>query len=218
VADGDEEGWNQPGRSDDLDWEHDAPPSAGLGEVSGLQDIPGLDGLPLPPNLARRGSTRRRALSRPQLPHGPLTPQQKLLLLDTWQRSGLPARDFGALVNISRHTLYAWKHRFEQLGPAGLMEQPRGVRQGSRLPELTKRTILMLKQAHPDWGCQRISDMLTRGPALPASPKAVAHVLHEAGYQAEPLPTRPHPQPVRSFERAKPNQLWQTDLFTKEQT
>jgi transposase InsO family protein len=148
------------------------------------------------------------------LPQGPLTPQQKLLLLDTWQRSGLPARDFGALVNISRHTLYAWKRRFEELGPAGLMEQPRGVKQGSRLPELTKRTILMLKQAHPDWGCQRISDMLVRGPALPASPKAVAQVLHEAGYQAEPLPTRPHPQPARSFERAKPNQLWQTDLFT----
>jgi transposase len=131
------------------------------------------------------------------LPQGPLTPQQKLLLLDTWQRSGLPARDFGALVNISRHTLYAWKRRFEELGPAGLMEQPRGVKQGSRLPELTKRTILMLKQAHPDWGCQRISDMLIRGPALPASPKAVAQVLHEAGYQAEPLPTRPHPQPER---------------------
>ncbi len=33
------------------------------------------------------------------------------------------------------------------------MEQPRGVKTSSRLPELTKRTILMLKQAHPDWGC-----------------------------------------------------------------
>src|SRR5881397_2643800 len=54
--------------------------------------------------------------------------------------------------------------------------------------------------------------MLMRGPALPASPKAVAHVLHEAGYKPEPLPT--WPQPERSFERAKPNQLWQTDLFT----
>jgi putative transposase len=42
----------------------------------------------------------------------------------------------------------------------------------------------------------------------------VANVLHEAGYEAEPLPTRPHPQPERSFERAKSNQLWQTDLFT----
>jgi hypothetical protein len=39
-------------------------------------------------------------------------------------------------------------------------------------------------------------------------------VLHEAGYQAEARPTRPHPEKVQRFERAKPNQLWQTDLFT----
>ena len=129
-------------------------------------------------------------------------------------RSGLPARDFGALVNVSRHTLYAWKKKFEEQGPAGLMDAPRGAKAGSRLPELTKRTILMLKQSHPEWGCQRISDMLLRGPALPASASAVAKVLHEAGYEMEEVPTRGHKPPVRSFERAKPNQLWQTDLFT----
>ena len=110
--------------------------------------------------------------------------------------------------------VYAWKHRFEQLGPAGLMEQPRGAKAGSRLPELTKRTILMLKQAHADWGCQRISDMLVRGPALPASPSAVARVLHEAGYEMQEVATHVHAPPVHSFERAMPNQLWQTDLFT----
>src|SRR5262249_2679228 len=81
-------------------------------------------------------------------------------------------------------------------------------------PERTRRTILMLKQAHPDWGCQRISDALLRGPALPASAGAVARVLHEAGYELEEVATRPHPDQVRRFERAKPNQLWQTDLFT----
>jgi transposase InsO family protein len=72
----------------------------------------------------------------------------------------------------------------------------------------------MLKQANPDWGCQRISDMLLRGPALPASASAVAQVLREAGYQLEEVPTRPHPDKIRHFERATPNQLWQTDLFT----
>jgi transposase InsO family protein len=165
-----------------------------------------------PPNLrARKKGTLAKPPERPQTP---ITSQQKLLLLDTWMRSGLPARDYGALVNVSRHTLYAWKRKFEQLGPAGLMEQPRGGPKGSRLPELTKRTILMLKQAHPDWGCQRISDIMLRGPALPASAAAVGRVLHEAGYEMQETPTHPHAPPVHSFERAKPNQLWQTDLFT----
>ena len=113
----------------------------------------------------------------------PLKPEQRLLILDTWRRSGLPAGDFAALVGLSKHTLYAWKKKFEEEGPGGLMDRPKGGPRGSRLSDLTKRTILMLKQANPGWGCQRISDMLLRGPALPASPSAVAKVLHEAGYR-----------------------------------
>jgi len=143
-----------------------------------------------------------------------LTPEQRLLLLDTWKRSGLPAGDFAALVGLSKHSLYIWKRRFEEEGPAGLMDKPRGGPKGGKLPEITRRTILMLKEQNPDWGCQRISDMLVRGPALPASPTTVGRVLHEAGYELEEVPTRPHPEHVQSFERARPNQLWQTDLFT----
>jgi transposase InsO family protein len=143
-----------------------------------------------------------------------LTGPQRLLLLDAWRRSGLPAGDFAALVGLSKHTLYSWKQKFEQHGPAGLLDQPRGGPKGSRLPEATRRAILMLKEDNPSWGCQKISDLLLRGPALAASPQAVARVLHEAGYQLEETPTRPHPDHVRSFERARANQLWQTDLFT----
>jgi transposase InsO family protein len=166
--------------------------------------------------LPRPGRPRRGRRLVPQDTPKPavMTPEQRLLLLDTWQRSGLPGRDFAALVGVSRHTLYAWKKRFDATGPAGLMDQPKGGPRGSRLPELTKRTILMLKKANPSWGCQKISDMLLRGPALPASASAVAHVLHEAGYEMEEVTTRPHPDKVRHFERAQPNQLWQTDLFT----
>ena len=72
----------------------------------------------------------------------------------------------------------------------------------------------MLKEKNPEWGCQRISDMLLRGPALPASPSSVAKVLHEAGYEAKEEATHPHRDHVRRFERARPNQMWQSDLFT----
>jgi len=156
----------------------------------------------------------QRLVKKPAAPKLQISPEQRLLILDTWRRSGLPAADFSTIVGIPKHTLYGWKKRFEQEGPAGLMDRPRGSRKGSRVSELTKRTILMLKESNPDWGCQRISDMLVRGPALPASPTAVARVLKEAGYELEEVPTRRHPDKVRRFERAKPNQLWQTDLFT----
>jgi transposase InsO family protein len=173
------------------------------------RDVPTAFGL-----AGRLGKRRGRRLVKPSTPTAPLTAEQRLLLLDTWRRSGLPAADFAALIGLSKHTLYAWKKRFEQQGPAGLLDQPRGGPRGSKLPDLTRRSILMLKEANPSWGCQRISDMLARGPALPASASAVAQVLHQAGYELEEVATHPHPDKVRQFERAKPNQLWQTDLFT----
>jgi transposase InsO family protein len=163
-----------------------------------------------------RRRRRSRALSKPEpVPDKKsLTSHQRLLILDTWMRSGLPAGDFAPLVGVSKHTLYKWKKQFQEYGPAGLEDQPRGTRRGSQLPEVTRRTILMLKEMHPEWGCQRISDMLARDPALPACASAVARVLRESGYETVEVPTRPHPDRVRSFERARPNQLWQTDLFT----
>jgi len=172
-----------------------------------------------PVELPRRpmgwdGVPTKRRLVKPDEVRQPFSPHERLLILDTWQRSGLPAGDFAPLVGLSKHTLYLWKKQFTRHGPAGLAEHPRGAATGSKLSEVTKRTIVMLKELHPEWGCQRISDELMRGPALAASPAAVARVLHEAGYQVETRPTRPHPEKVQRFERAKPNQLWQTDLFT----
>jgi transposase InsO family protein len=169
-----------------------------------------------PTRLGGRGPRPGKRLVSPQeaaVANRKLTPEQKLLILDTWQRSGLSANDYSALVGINRITLYQWRRRFEEQGPGGLMDPPRRGG-GSRAPELTKRTILMLKQAHPEWGCQRISDVLFRGPGLPASANTVAAILRAAGYVLEEAATTPHPDKVRSFERAKPNQLWQTDLFT----
>src|SRR5207249_4755865 len=49
---------------------------------------------------------------------------------------------------------------------------------------------------------------------LAASAGAVARVLREAGYESEERPTERHEDKPREFERARPNQLWQSDLFT----
>jgi transposase len=170
--------------------------------------------LPFPvPNL--RVKPHRGRLLRPEDAKGPtFTPAQRLLILDSWRRSAIPAGDFAPLVGISRHTIYAWKKRFDREGPGGLVDHPRGTVKGSRLPDLTKRAILMLKESNPEYGCERISDLLARGPALQASANAVTKVLKEAGYVFDEVPTRSHPDHIREFERARPNQLWQTDLFT----
>lgn len=166
------------------------------------------------PRLTGRVKGRRALRKEEEKTEKTMTAQQRLLMLDTWERSGLTAGEFAGLVGIGRHSLYEWKRRFGEQGPEGLMDRPRGGPRGSRLAEVTKRAILMLKRANPEYGCERISALLVRGPGLAASPGAVARVLLEGGYEPAEEETRPHGEEPKRFERAKPNQLWQTDLFT----
>jgi transposase InsO family protein len=73
----------------------------------------------------------------------------------------------------------------------------------------------MMKQSHPDWGVDRIHAMLLRSEGYSASPGAIQRVLLADGYELETTGTRPHAEPrTQRFERARPNQLWQSDLFT----
>lgn len=200
-------------QSDSASWDDELPPTDEEPATDSAEPRPFGFALPHPARRKPGG----RGLVKPEASADKTPtykPEQRLLILDCWQRSGLPAQDFADLVGLSKHTLYSWKKAFMQHGPAGLVDRQRGAKPGSKLPDLTQRSILMLKQAHPDWGCERISVMLARGPALGASAGAVARVLREAGYELEESPTKPHPDKVRSFERDTANQLWQTDLFT----
>jgi transposase InsO family protein len=176
------------------------------------ESIDRVSGDPSPVAAPRFDTRRGRAAA--SLPHS-FTPQQRLMILDIWERSGAPAGDFASLVGLSCHTLYAWRKRFTEQGPAGLLDQVRGAPRGSRLSEPTQRAILMLKRTHPEWGIDRIHDVLLRGEGFAASSAAIRRVLLESGYEIETVATSPHPEPrPKRFERSKPNQLWQSDLFT----
>ena len=160
-------------------------------------------------SLHAAGRSRRLRPERPRF-----SSEQRLLILDSWLRSKLPAGDFAPLVGLSVLTLRAWKARFAELGPAGLDDKPAGRPAGSRLSEPAKRAILMLKAEHPDWGQDRIAAVLLRSQGFAASASAIGRWLEESGYVAAPLASQPHGQEPKRFERARPNQLWQTDLFT----
>ncbi|NNG47618.1 MAG: transposase, partial [Deltaproteobacteria bacterium] len=159
----------------------------------------------------RKGKALRKSSGRdPQN----FTPEQKLLILDVWKRSGLSAPDFADLLGVTTSVLYNWRKRYEQEGPEGLFGKPKGPEPGSRIDSITRKAILLLKGDHPEYGCDRISQLLYRGPGLGVSPGAVSKVLKEEGFEAQSQPTKKHPDKPRRFERASPNQLWQSDLFT----
>lgn len=160
----------------------------------------------------RRGSRTVRAEEASTRVH--LRPAQRLLILDTWVRSKLPAREFADLFGLSQHTLYAWKKRFDEEGPAGLEDAQRGRPRGSRVSEAAKRAILLMKAQHPSWGQDRLHAMLMRTDGLSTSPGAIQRVLLENGYTVESEPTKPHEPKATRFESKTANVLWQTDLFT----
>jgi transposase len=162
----------------------------------------GADVVEPPVRVARltagRGGTRRRVRAHEAVDARRVrTPKERLLLLDTWMRSKLPATEFAALTGMSSHTLYDWKRRFEAQGAAGLCDGRRGGPTGSRLPEPTRRAILMMREAHPEWGQDRIADALHRFEGYSVSPGAVGRVLEEAGYVVEVPAAAPHEPLVR---------------------
>jgi len=94
-----------------------------------------------------------------------MTPERRLLILDTWRRSGMPAGDFAVLVGVSKHILYSWKKQGRR--PGGPLGSSARRGQGSKLPDLTKRAVLMMKEANPDQDlksdCTTLADLIQYG-------------------------------------------------------
>ena len=149
------------------------------------------------------------------------TLEQRLMILDAWQRSEMKASDFSKICGVGQGTLGDWRQRFSQYGIEGLTDKPRGSKSGSRLTEVTKRAILMIKNQNPSYGIDRISALLERGPGLAASPNAILRFLKESGYKSGYVTQKSHddgrPKTEKMKEKrysSRPMQMWQTDIFT----
>jgi transposase InsO family protein len=75
--------------------------------------------------------------------------------------------------------------------------------------------VIAVKKAHPEYGARRITDVLKRFFLIPTSQATVHKTLSEKGLvnKAKRKPVRNPPKP-RFFERARPNQMWQSDIMT----
>ena len=164
-----------------------------------------------PPPWCGAGRTKprkNRALQKNAPARKAFTGEEKLLILDLWKRSRLAAKDLSSIVGVSPHTLYVWRKKMEEEGPEALFGPPRGPSPGSRVDSATRRAILVIKESHPEYGSELISNILYRGPGLGVSASSVNRILKEDGYENVSSPVKRHPDKPRTFERAKPCQLW----------
>jgi transposase InsO family protein len=107
----------------------------------------------------------------------------------------------------------AWYRRGGAQIPGLPVEARVRVRGAGR--EATRAAILATQAAEPEAGTRRIRDVMRRFLGIGAAASTVQRVLAAEGVvqRRAPLKARVKRKAVR-FERAEPNQLWQSDLFT----
>ena len=147
------------------------------------------------------------------------TPEERRAAVEAFLKAGRSRADFARMWGCSTSTLDKWLRRYESEGPKGLetrrREQPSRPRPHNRYPDAVRAEIVAVREAHPDFGMNRIADQLARFRGLKISPSTVRNVLIESGIPLQPVPRkRPRRGPIqpRRFERARPGELWQTDI------
>lgn len=152
----------------------------------------------------------------PRAPGGyPL--EMKLAVVREAMRGVATQPNIGKAYGVSAAAVSKWLRQFRQGGPDALKEAPRGARSWKRTPqeEARREAVVSARTEHPEWGTRRIAAVLARFEAIGVSETTVRRILHEEGLipeVPEAKPAREHPP--RRFERAEPNQLWQSDIFT----
>jgi len=139
--------------------------------------------------------------------------EEKLKAVRLHLQEGFPAKLVSEETGVSISSLGVWVRDYRKDGEAGLRRQT-APRPGRRLPSAVTEQIVALKKEHRLFGVKKIADALRRWFFLEASPETVRQTLHAANLMDPPAKARRNLTRPRFFERATPNQMWQSDLFT----
>jgi transposase InsO family protein len=122
---------------------------------------------------------------------------------------------------IPATTITEWARRYRKYGTDTKRwpEEGRPTRKEAeaerRRVDPRRTAVVASRREHPEHGTRRIRDLMARFQGLGISETTVRRILHEEGL-LETVPeaaAKPGP-PEHRFERAEPNQLWQSDIFT----
>ena len=148
--------------------------------------------------------------------HRLFTAEQKLAVVEAYEK-GLKRGDVASMFDISGTTVGDWARAYKARGLAGLQGQ-RAPRPGklSAKTEAAEKIIGELKRSTPEAGIAKMQGLLHRYGLLNLAKETVRRILRRNGHEPQVQRARrknPPKQP-RFFERAKPNDLWQTDIMT----
>ena len=134
------------------------------------------------------------------------------------RQSGLTLDEVKSLYQVSGTAVSDWTTRYEKGGIAGLETQPTGGAAPARSQrvEAAEQLVDEIKSSDPDAGVGKVQGELSRHGFLSLARETVRRLLRGKGHG--PILGRSRrknkPAKVRHFERALPNELWQTDIMS----
>ena len=142
-------------------------------------------------------------------------PAFKLRVVKLFTEEGYTSEMIARELGICKSTVFTWTKRYREGGVEGLEYRVPTSNAQPKISPSVKQKAVELKKADPQRGVRRISHLLRRNHMMKASPETVRKTLKEAGVIDPPVKKKPkrNPQKPRFFERSRPNQLWQTDIF-----
>ena len=140
----------------------------------------------------------------------------KLRLVKEVTEAGVPLAEVARTFGVGTTTLIIWVERYKLGGADALQPKERGrTRQPQPISPVARDAVLAVKQAFPYFGVRKVQDTLRRFEALGLSEHQIRRILEEQGLLERRPPEVPKAPPLpRRFERARPNQMWQSDIFT----
>jgi len=144
------------------------------------------------------------------------TTEDRVRAVTAFQQSGMTYVEFCQSWGVSEPALRNWLAAYDQGGETALAAfaknngRPKGT--GKPIPGSVKRAVVQAKQKHPYFGVKRIRDWCARFVGIGVSRRAVESTLAEAQIKPEKKRKRAKPKQIRRFERAKPMQMWQSDI------
>ena len=134
------------------------------------------------------------------------------------RQSGLTLDEVKSLYGASATSTSDWVERYEKGGIAGLEDAPTGgvARTPSARVAAAEQLVDAIKNADPDAGAGKVQGELSRHGFLSLARETVRRLLRRNGHGPILGRTRRRNKPakVRHFERALPNELWQTDIMS----
>jgi putative transposase len=137
----------------------------------------------------------------------------KLAVAKAYEAKQATAAELGKVYGVATSRVFAWARLFREKGEAGLEKKSRkSSRERSPVQKQVAEAILETKKTFGWFGVPRITQWLRRAKFLPVTEHQVSKTLKEAELVPKKPRKRRRAEVVRRFERAEPNQLWQTDI------